>query len=309
MSFIGHEAIRERFNKSIKNSTLSHAHLIIGDDGIGKSMLAKEFAVKILGRQEYRDYIDIVNYKPKKNSFGVDEVREIISEVNKKPYEGDKKVIIIYDGNKLTPQAQNALLKTIEEPPMGVYMILLCESTELILDTIKSRCQIHKLSPLSQQDMEDFIEKSYGVLDEKLKKTLLAFSEGIPGRVQRFLEDKSFEEIRNMVLDMLKDINKRDEKVIIKYEQLFTQYNDKEEEILSTIVSFVRDIIVYKELESLPMIINGDKIDDIKDLSNLMSYKKLKAIVGVVDDTRKNFKSNTNSSMTFNVMLISLLEV
>ncbi|GIM30027.1 DNA polymerase III subunit delta' [Clostridium polyendosporum] len=309
MSFIGHEAIRERFNKSIKNSALSHAHLIIGDDGIGKSILAKDFAVKILGREECRDYVDIVNYKPKKGSFGVDEVREIISEVNKKPYEGDKKVIIIYDGNKLTTQAQNALLKTIEEPPKGVYMILLCESTELILDTIKSRCQIHKLSPLSLEEMENFIEKNYEALDEKVKKTLLAFSEGIPGRVQKFLEDKSFEEVRNIVLDMLKDINKRDEKIIIEYEQRFTQYNDKEEEILSTIVSFVRDIIVYKEIENLSMIINGDKIDDIKDLSNLMSYKKLKAIVGVVDDTRKNFKSNTNSSMTFNVMLISLLEV
>ena len=148
--FIGHKNVIESFKKRADSGEISHAHIIVGEDGIGKSNLANKLSRIILGKFEERDYIDIINYRCKKASFGVDDVREIVDEINKKPFEGDKKVIIIYDGNKLTVQAQNALLKTIEEPPKGVYIILLCESLELILDTIKSRCQIYKLTPLTK---------------------------------------------------------------------------------------------------------------------------------------------------------------
>ncbi|SHE45473.1 DNA polymerase III subunit delta' [Clostridium fallax] len=309
MDFIGHEAIRKRVYNEIKNNALSHAHLIIGEDGIGKSLLAKEIALQIMGKNEDREYIDIVHYKPSKLSFGVDDVRSIISEINKKPYEGNKKVIIIHEGNKLTIQAQNALLKTIEEPPKGVFIIILCESGELILDTVKSRCQIHKLSPLSKIEMESFINKNYNNLDDKLKNTLIAFSAGIPGRADKFLKDQDFKNIRDLALNILKDINIRDEKLVIKYGEMLSKYSDKIDDFLAILVSFIRDIIIYKEVENLSIIINGDKIDNIIELSNIMSYKKLKWIIEVIDNTRRNLKNNTNVAITFDVMLMNLLEV
>lgn len=309
MNFIGHSEIIRRFDNSIERNALSHAHLIIGEDGIGKSILARRFAAKIMGKDDFKEYIDIVNYKTTKNSFGVDEVREIITETNKKPYEGDKKVIIIYEGNKLTVQAQNALLKTIEEPPSGVYIIILCESAELILDTIKSRCQVHKLFPLKESEIKLFIEEKYSNIDKDKKSTLISFSEGIPGKVEKFIEDSSFEDLRNIVLDLLKDINSHNEDIILKYETIIAKHDNKEEDIFSIIISFVRDIIIYKELEDSTYIINRDKLDKIKDLSNMMAYKKLRGIIRVIDETRINLRSNTNAQMTFNVMMISLLEV
>ena len=289
MNFIGHSEILSRFDNSVERNALSHAHLIIGEDGIGKSILAKRFAAKIMEKDDFKEYIDIVNYKTTKNSFGVDEVRDIITETNKRPYEGDKKVIIIYEGNKLTVQAQNALLKTIEEPPSGVYIIILCESAELILDTIKSRCQVHKLFPLKESEIKLFIEEKYSNIDEDKKSTLISFSEGIPGKVEKFIEDSSFEDLRNIALDLLKDINSHNEDIILKYETIIAKHDNKEEDIFSIIISFVRDII--------------------KDLSNMMAYKKLRGIIRVIDETRKNLSSNTNTQMTFNVMMISLLEV
>ncbi|MBK1812604.1 DNA polymerase III subunit delta' [Clostridium sp. YIM B02505] len=309
MNFIGHSEILTRFDNSVERNALSHAHLIIGEDGIGKSILAKRFAAKIMKKDDFKEYIDIVNYKTTKNSFGVDEVREIITETNKRPYEGDKKVIIIYEGNKLTVQAQNALLKTIEEPPSGVYIIILCESAELILDTIKSRCQVHKLFPLKESEIKLFIEEKYSNIDEDKKRTLISFSEGIPGKVEKFIEDSSFEDLRNIVLDLLKDINSHNEDIILKYETIIAKHDNKEEDIFSIIISFVRDIIIYKELEDSTYIINRDKLDKIKDLSNMMAYKKLRGIIRVIDETRINLRSNTNAQMTFNVMMISLLEV
>ena len=153
--FIGFKNLIENFNKRCISGTLSHAHLISGEDGIGKSKLANILSKLILQGSLDREYVDIINYRSSKASFGVDDVRNIIDEVSKKPFEGDKKVIIIHEGNKLTTQAQNALLKTIEEPPKGVYIIILCESLELILDTIKSRCEIYKLTPLTKEELHD----------------------------------------------------------------------------------------------------------------------------------------------------------
>jgi len=173
MKFIGHNKIRESFDKLIEKCALSHAHLIIGEDGIGKSKIAQIFALSILGKSQEREYADIVNYRVNEKSIGIDEVRGIIQEIYKKPFEGDKKVIIIHKGNKLTIQAQNALLKTIEEPPKGVYIIILCESGDLILDTIKSRCQIHKLSPLNIEDMREYINLYFK--DSMLQNSLGGF--------------------------------------------------------------------------------------------------------------------------------------
>ena len=158
--FIGYENLINNFRNRCMNNTLSHAHLIAGEDGIGKSKLANILAKLILNGNFDREYVDIINYRSNKASFGVDDVRNIIEEVSKKPFEGDKKVIIIHEGNKLTTQAQNALLKTIEEPPVGVHIIILCESLELILDTIKSRCEIYKLTPLTKEELYEYIKSS-----------------------------------------------------------------------------------------------------------------------------------------------------
>lgn len=309
MNFIGHDDIRKRFEKCVISNTLSHAHLIIGAEGIGKSLLAKEFALAILNKTQNKDYADIIEYRTDKNSFGVDDIREIITEVYKRPFEGDKKVIILYQGNKLTTQAQNALLKTIEEPPKGVFIIILCENAETILDTVKSRCQIYKLTPLSVDYINQYIDQNHRELKAELRKTVIAFSEGIPGRIDTFLKDESFNNVRNMVIQLLNEINNKKASFVLKYEEEFNKFKDKEEEILATIVSLVRDIILFKELENTSIIINGDKIDDIKKLANEMSYKKLNEIVSIVGETKRNLQRNTNTTITFNVMFIKLLEV
>ena len=155
---IGHNKVIEGFMKRAENNTLSHAHLITGRDGIGKSIIADIFVSKILKKEIGKENVDAIHYRNKKASIGVSEVRDIIEEVYKRPYEGDKKVIVIYDAEKLTIQAQNALLKTIEEPPNGVYILLLTTNLESLLDTIKSRCQIYKLTPINKEEMIEVIK-------------------------------------------------------------------------------------------------------------------------------------------------------
>lgn len=305
--FIGFENIIEGFSKRVRNNHLSHAHLIVGPDGIGKSIVAKIFANKIFGKDEYKDYVDIVSYRPKKASLGVDEVRDIIVEVNKKPYEGDKKVIIIHDGNKLTVQAQNALLKTIEEPPKGVYIIILSESLEMMLDTIKSRSQIYKLTPLSKDKMIEFINK----LGEKDKNKILAaisYGDGIPGRAERILKDNKLQQLRELIIELLIDVSNNKGTLALEYEEKFNKFKDEKDNILNLIILFIRDIMICKEIENKEKIINIDKYDDILKLTGLLSYKKLNIMIKYTNEARTNLMNNVSYSMMISMMLIGFLE-
>lgn len=305
--FIGFENIISGFMKRADNNTLSHAHLIVGPDGIGKSILAKMFAIKILGKDKDFDYIDIINYRPKKASFGVDDVRNIIEEVSKKPYEGDKKVIIIHEGDKLTVQAQNALLKTIEEPPKGVFIILLSESLELLLDTIKSRCQVYKLTPLNKEHMLKFI-KRINITQEESILSALAYAEGIPGRAEKIINDENLDNLRNLIINLFNEVIDKNINCIVKYEEKFEKFKNEKDETLNLISSFIRDIIIYKELENKNLLINVDRVAEISKLASALSYKKLNSMLEYVEEARKNFISNVSYSMTISIMLIGLLE-
>lgn len=306
--FIGHEALINNFKQRCLKNTLSHAHLITGEDGVGKGKLANILAKFILNGDLDREYVDIINYSSEKSSFGVDDVRDIIEEVYKKPFEKDKKVIIIYEGNKLTIQAQNALLKTIEEPPKGVYIIILCESLGLILDTIKSRCEIYKLKPLTKSELYEYIKIKKFNYDENEIKSAIAFSEGVPGRIDRYFNDDKLRELRNNIVILIKNLNKNDLEDILQQEESFSNLKNDKEEVLNIFGLFIRDILINKEIENEEFIINSDKLEDIKELTKEMSFKKLNNMIKTIEEARRNIKSNVSWGMTLRVMLMGFME-
>lgn len=306
--FIGHEALINNFKQRCLKNTLSHAHLIVGEDGVGKGKLANILAKFILNGDLDREYVDIINYSSEKSSFGVDDVRDIIEEVYKKPFEKDKKVIIIHEGNKLTIQAQNALLKTIEEPPKGVYIIILCESLELILDTIKSRCEIYKLKPLTKSELYEYIKIKKFNYDENEIKSAIAFSEGVPGRIDRYFNDDKLRELRNNIVILIKNLNKNDLEDILQQEESFSNLKNDKEEVLNIFGLFIRDILINKEIENEEFIINSDKLEDIKELTKEMSFKKLNNMIKTIEEARRNIKSNVSWGMTLRVMLMGFME-
>lgn len=306
--FIGHEALINNFKQRCLKNTLSHAHLIAGEDGVGKGKLANILAKFILNGDLDREYVDIINYSSEKSSFGVDDVRDIIEEVYKKPFEKDKKVIIIHEGNKLTIQAQNALLKTIEEPPKGVYIIILCESLELILDTIKSRCEIYKLKPLTKSELYEYIKIKKFNYDENEIKSAIAFSEGVPGRIDRYFNDDKLRELRNNIVILIKNLNKNDLEDILQQEESFSNLKNDKEEVLNIFGLVIRDILINKEIENEEFIINSDKLEDIKELTKEMSFKKLNNMIKTIEEARRNIKSNVSWGMTLRVMLMGFME-
>lgn len=308
---IGHEKVRSEFDELIKMGKISHAHIICGEDGIGKSFVAKELAAKILGKTEIKEYADLIEWKINKGkkSISVDQVRSIIEEVNKKPYEGDKKVIIIHDADYVTIQGQNALLKTIEEPPYGVFIILLCETMGKLLDTIRSRCQLHKMKKLSHEEMMTFIKRKYGQLEDKEIKSILAFSTGVPGKAEDFMENASLKLIRNEVMDILINIKKMDYNSIVKYAEKLTEYKDLWREVIECFIVYIRDSLIYKETGKDDLIINNDKLEDIKKIAMQFSMNRLNRIFDMLNFARNNIEGNVSVELTYSTMLFKIQEV
>lgn len=308
---IGHEKIKHNLIEAINNNKFTHAHIFVGEKGIGKNILAEVISAKLLGLKEPRNHVDIIHWTldKGKSSIGVNTIRSITEECNKKPFEGDKKIIIIDSGDKITFQAQNAFLKTIEEPPTNVFIFILCEDLEGILDTIKSRCCIHKLRPLNNSQMEKFIRSKYPQISVEELKIVNAFSKGIPGKAEKLIENKDFKSIRNTIFELIHKIKDIDSETSLSYENFFSSYNSMQDDILDIIITVIRDVIIYKEIGDEDLLINSDKILEIKDLANMFSSSKLSDMIRIVDETRNTLKNNVNSSLAFITMVLRMQEV
>lgn len=307
---IGHENIKKHIQSSLAAEKFSHAYIFSGEDGIGKSIVAKVAARKILHREKDKQYADIIEFRTLKNkkSIGVNDIRELIEEINKKPVEGNRKVIIIYDAQNMTQEAQNAFLKTIEEPPGGIYIILLSESMEALLDTVKSRCQIYRFQRLSEDEMVSFIKKQFPDIPRSELKPLMAFSDGIPGRAERFIDDESLKEIRNITEEILINMDRKSKEQILKYEDFFVKYKFEWQEVLTWFLSYIRDVFVYKETGNDELLINIDKIDGIKAISQAFSFSRLNSIIDIIRATRQKLDRNVNPGLVFDFMLLKMQE-
>ena len=156
--------------------------------------------------------------------------------------------------------------------------------------------------------MLEFLEVHYKGISEDRISSLLSFSEGVPGRIEKLLKDDSFNTIRQIIIELLKEIWNNNSEIVLKYSDIFSKFKGKEEDILSIFTTFIRDIIIYKEISDNTLILNSDKIKDIEEIANVISYKRLEKIMKVIDKTRIDLGSNINLWGAFSTMLINILE-
>ena len=170
-SIIGNEEIKNNLQKSINHQNISHSYLFIGREGIGKKKIAKEFAKSILCLGEEKDqnqcksclefdtdnHPDFTIIQPEGNSLKIDQIREWQTKVAERPIISKKKVYLIDDSDKMTTEAQNALLKTLEEPPEFVIILLIGSNESAFLTTIRSRCMILHFQPIPEEEIRNYL--------------------------------------------------------------------------------------------------------------------------------------------------------
>jgi len=199
---LGHEK-QIAFLKEILNSEkIPHAFLFVGKEKLGKKKVAFEFASWILN-SPLQNHPDFFYLEPLKNQISIDQIRELHWNISLKPFRSKYKVAIIDSANKMTLEAQNCFLKTLEEPKGDSVIILISESENFLLPTIVSRCQKIKFFPVKKEKIEKFL-KERGVGEEKVKR-IMKFVQGRPGMAIELSEnEEKLEKFEKLDKDLIK---------------------------------------------------------------------------------------------------------
>ena len=288
---IGNSSIKQELINSVNLNKYSHSYLFCGTDGIGKKLIAREFAKMILceGKKKYcnkcksciefdsnnnPDYMEIV---PDGNSIKISQIREMQQKIVEEPIISNKKVYIINDADLMTKEAQNCLLKTLEEPPEFVTMILIGSNEASFLSTIKSRTLIIKFNNLTKTDLQDYLKEKYDKYS--IDENILDAANGSIGKLES-IKDK--QELYNLVKKTIDSINSSDLIDILKLSEIIYKSQEDIFEILDYINLLLLDLA--KE--------NAKYIDCIK----------------IVEDTKIRLKANSNYNMTIDYLIFNIWE-
>ena len=289
---LGNEEIKKILGNSIKTKKISHSYMFIGQSGIGKFMFAKEFAKAVLcqGEQKPCDNCEAcikfngdnnpdiqIIYEAEEKSIKTETIKEMIKGVYEKPIASSKKVYIVNDSQKMTKEAQNSLLKTLEEPPEYVVIILITDNENLLINTIKSRCTKIKFNPLTNNEIIKILKEKYEY--EEVSNNILEIAGGsITYALSVQGKEKIFSEIKTIFSNL-------------ENENIIDLLNKKD--------------LVFKD---------KDGIKEILDYINLTLFNKAKEnikyinCIKILEETKERLRKNSNYDMTIDNLLLKVWE-
>ncbi|MDY2738201.1 DNA polymerase III subunit, partial [Intestinibacter sp.] len=222
------------------------------------------------------------------------------------PYKSYK-IYVFDEAQKMTVEAQNALLKTLEEPPKYAIIILVTNNKESLLDTIKSRCEIIKFTPIPIKEIADYLVKT-GV-DEKRASLLANFSRGSMQKAIELSESEDFYIMREEIQKYIETFLNGNLIDIMEVQNGIEKYKDQIINVLDLMINYFRDIIMVKENIDNSMIINLDKLVFIKNMSKKITYSQLSKIIDIIEETKNKLRSNCNFNISIQVMTLNIYEV
>ncbi|MFI3171845.1 MAG: DNA polymerase III subunit delta' [Eubacteriales bacterium] len=321
---IGHKDIIEYVQNAVESKKVSHAYILNGEKGSGKKMLANLFARTLLCENgktdpcnqckscvqaENRNHPDIIILNHEKpNSISIDEIRtQVNNDIMIKPYSSDYKVYIIPNADKMTEQAQNAILKTIEEPPTYAIIILLTENADALLPTIQSRCVMLKL-----RNIRDNLVKAYLMQQKNIPEyeaqVCAAFAQGNIGKAVMLATSEHFNEIKVEAIQMLKRINESDISDITGSVKRITNYKIDIVDYLDVISIWYRDVLIYKATKNIERVVFQDYIDSIEDRAVKSSYEGIEVILIAIETAKTRLRANVNFELVMELLLLTIKE-
>lgn len=317
----GNGRLLKQLQNAVKNQKTSHAYLFVGGDGSGKEMIAKTFAKHLLCRELYdepcgvcdsccvfdgQNHPDLIHVRAEKKTLGVDEIREqVLETVDIKPYQYEKKIYIIHQAHTMTIQAQNALLKTLEEPPTYVVFLLLAQSVDAFLQTVLSRTVILKIYPNTEAEIGEYLTRKKLVSSEEAS-FFATYGQGRIGHALELIEDETFGQMREDVLtkmSQLPTMNLAEALLLAKEWEIYK--NDYR--FLDIIDLWYRDLLVAKSLKNDHFIIQKDKKEMIFLAASEPAEVLAKKAAAVIK-AKERIKQNGNFRLILEIMLMELKE-
>lgn len=302
----GQQFAKKYLSNSLKSNMISHAYMFEGPSGVGKNTLARELSRILLEMENLFNSPDYIEIKPDGNSIKIAQIRKMQTDILVKPYKSYK-IYVFDEVQKMTVEAQNALLKTLEEPPKYAIIILITNNKESLLDTIKSRCEIIKFTPIPIKDIADYLVKT-GV-DEKRASLLANFSRGSMQKAIELSESEDFYIMREEIQKYIETFLNGNLIDIMEVQSSIEKYKDQIINVLDLMINYFRDIIMVKENIDNSMIINLDKLVFIKNMSKKITYSQLSKIIDIIEETKNKLRSNCNFNISIQVMTLNIYEV
>ncbi len=321
---VGHKDIINYIRNAVKENKVSHAYILNGERGSGKKMLANLFATTLLCEEQgpdpcnachschqaesgnHPDIIRVTHEKP--NTISVDDIRRQVNEdIQIKPYQGPYKIYIIAEADLMTVQAQNALLKTIEEPPAYAVIFLLTENAEALLPTITSRCVMLKLRNIKDTLIRKYLMETMHVPDYKADMCT-AFAQGNMGRAIMLASSDHFNEIREEAVQLLKYINEMDISEVTKAIKKIGTYKLEINDYLDIIMIWYRDVLLYKATKDMDKVVFKDQISYIQERAKKSSYEGIELILESLEKAKTRLKANVNFDLVMELLLLTIKE-
>lgn len=321
---IGHEDIVKHFKSSIELGKVSHAYILNGEKGSGKKTLAAVVAkslqceagepdpcgtCKSCLQAESGNQPDIiwVNHE-KPNVISVDEIRtQILNDISLMPYSSRYKIYIVPDAQLMNQQAQNAILKTLEEPPEYAIIMLLTNNIDKFLPTIISRCIVLNFRPVEPLHMMDYLMAQIGV-DKEKARFCTDFAQGNLGKAVRLAISPDYNEIKEDSLRLLRRIQDMDMEDIIQAVRNMGKYKLDITDYIDIMTMWFRDILMVKIANSPNKLIFKDEFSIMKKQASHVSYEGLEEILQALDKLKIRLEANVNFDIAMELMLLTVKE-
>lgn len=321
---VGHADIIQYIQNAVTEDKVSHAYIMNGERGSGKKLLANLFAQTLQCEQggnepcyechsckqalsgNHPDIITVLHEKP--SSISVDEIRVQVNEdIQVKPYSSKYKIYIIPEADLMTQQAQNALLKTIEEPPAYAVLILLTENAQKLLPTICSRCVMLKLRNIKDQLVKKYLMENLHIPDYKAD-VCTAFAQGNIGRAILLANSEHFNEIKEEAIQLLKNIDTMDVSDLIEAVKRCSQYKMDVDDYLDVLAIWYRDVLIYKATQSIDRVIFAEQLSYIKERARKSSYEGIENIIKAIENAKARLRANVNFDLVMELLLLTIKE-
>ena len=320
---IGQESIKKHLQTAIKTGNLSHAYIINGEYGSGRQTIASALAKTIqcqsktddtdacgictsCKQAESHNHPDIKYITHDKTSISVNDIREQLNnDISIKPYSSEYKIYIIPDANKMTEQAQNALLKTIEEPPVYAIIILLTENCDSLLPTIRSRCVTLTMNPVEKDKICTYLENKFQ-LEPEQAQIAANYCQGNIGRAIRFASSSDFIEMKNQVLKLLKNLDSMDIASIIDTIKEFSTHKNDINDYLDLMLLWYRDVLMFKVTKDTNLLLYSDEYSAISEQATKRNYENIENIIAAIDKAKVRLKANVNFDVTIELMILTM---
>ena len=328
---LGQGQAKHILSQALSSSRLSHAYLFYGPESIGKKLLAVEFAKALnclspeteeacgtcdsCRKIEDRIHPDFFFVEPTKSTptareavLKIDAIRELQKKLGFLPYQGKAKVAVIDQVEKMNPQACNAFLKTLEEPPSSTILILITSNIYKLLPTMISRCQGIKFNPLPPEAIREILQSQD---EEKLNPAEVDLRVGrSKGQVSRALSDEATQtsSYRLAMIDLIRQVSFKRMDLLFQWSKSMAKGSEPLSQILEEMLGLLRDLTFIKSGGSPDQLFNRDLMAELEPVARKKSLSHLLKMTEAVNQTQYALSGNANAQLALETMLLDFCE-